>query len=95
MLIIDNYRIIKMDKYNLTFEEYKEVEKKKQRVMEWVRVGGYYGSLDSCLKALKDYIIEDLIENNNLYINELKDKINALNEAYIRCKLNGMEEQNG
>ena len=55
--------------------------------MEWVRVGGYYATLPSCLEAVKRYLIDFSIENNDFTIEELKNEIEALNGAYIKFKL--------
>lgn len=85
--LTNNIRIVRIDKYNYSFEHYKEIEIKKDKKMEWVRVGGYYATLPSCLEAVKRYLIDFSIENNDFTIEELKNEIEALNGAYIKCKL--------
>lgn len=80
-------KVIRLDKWNYTFEHYKEVEAKNGKKTDWVRVGGYYSTLPSCLKAVKDYVIDYSIERNDFNVEELKTQIEALNGAYVRCEL--------
>lgn len=92
MINLGNFRIIRIDLYNLTFEQFKEVYHKKTdtKEMEWTRVGGYYGNLQQCLKALKDYIISIEMESNEeINIINLLDEIN---NKYINCNLKASEE---
>lgn len=89
---LGRFRVIKLDKYNLTFEEYKEVEntKTKEKSMKWVRVGNYYGNLGQCLKALKDYIIAERINEKDLDLIKLLDE---LNNSYVSTCINTKEVQ--
>ena len=92
MLKLDNFRIIQLDKLNLTFDEFREVEnlKTKEKSMKWVRAGGYYGNLESCLKAIKDYIVSSEIgKNNNLDLLKFLDELNG---SYVKCNLKACEE---
>lgn len=91
MINLENFRIVRLDQYNLTFEQFKEVYHKKTDTteMEWARVGGYYGNLPQCLKALKDYIISSEMESNEqINIINLLDEIN---NKYINCNLQAKE----
>lgn len=88
-MVLNNFRIVRLDASNLTFEEYKEVESKRNGETtistKWVRVGGYYGSMERCLKGLKDYIISQYaaIDDYSVVLN----KINSLNNAIVSCSL--------
>lgn len=85
-MMLDNFRILKLDGLNLTFEEYKEVKNNNGNVStKWVRVGGYYGSMEQCLAGLKKHIINSYA-NIDSY-NEVLDKINKLNNAIVECKI--------
>lgn len=84
---LDNFRIVKIDEFNITFEEFKEVKSKKAGTigMKWVRVGGYYGSLEHCLNALKNYIIAKYISIDS--VDTVLKQIDKLNGAIVSCKL--------
>lgn len=61
ILVSNEYRIIKIDARNLSFEKLNNKNK-------WVQVGGYYNTLDQTCKALKDYIVNDSVDNcTNVY----------------------------
>ena len=66
MILLNRFRIKALDKMNITFEELKEIESrdKKTKRLEWTKVGGYYGTLDSTLKALKDYILQEYLSTD-------------------------------
>ena len=79
MINFENFRIVQLDEYSMTFEVYREVEniRTHEKTSKWVREGGYYGNLEQCLKAIKDYIIkEENMNNENLDIIKLLDEIN-------------------
>lgn len=83
----EKIRIIQLDQYNMTFEIYKEVEniKTHEKTIKWVRVGGYYGNLNQCTKAIKDYLIaEENQKNDNL---DIISYLNEINESYKNCGL--------
>lgn len=82
-MILDNFRIVRLDEYCLTFEEYKGVTNPitKEMKYKWVRSGGYYGTVDSCLVGLKNYIIKSYMEIEDYQ--EVLDKIKALNDAIV------------
>lgn len=62
ILVSNEYRIIKIDVRNLSFE------KLNKKTNKWVQVGGYYNTLDQTCKALKDYIVNDSVDNcTNVY----------------------------
>lgn len=87
MINLENkVRIIQLDKYNMTFEVFKEVEdvKTKKKRLTWSKEGGYYGNLSQCLIAIKNYIIsQENLKNDNLNIIQLLDEINNLYVKYI------------
>jgi len=63
IMLNENYRIVKIDKRNYTFERLQDVKKKNDDVKkEWVQVGGYYDDLARTCKALKDYIVQDNVD---------------------------------
>ena len=79
MINFENFRIVQLDEYAMTFEVYREHKERnnKERHFKWFREGGYYGNLEQCLKALKDYIIKkENMNNENLDIIKLLDEIN-------------------
>ena len=86
-MTLDNFRILKIDDWNLTFEEYKEVINpiKKTKSSKWVRVGGYYGNMKSCLEALKNYIIDTYVSIEDY--EEVLEKIDKLNNCIVNCVL--------
>ena len=88
-MVIDNFRILRLDSLNLTFEEYKTVESNRNGITtsstKWVRVGGYYGNMEQCLDGLKKYIISTYAELDSYQ--EVLDKINILNKAVVECRI--------
>ena len=86
-MTINNFRIIVVDELNLTFEEYKEVRNpiNKSTSSKWVQVGGYYSTLNTCLKYLKDYIIRTYMNIDDY--NEVLSKIDALNDAMVSVNI--------
>lgn len=88
-MLIKNFRVLKLDSYNLTFEEYRKVESTRKGVTtsttKWVRVGGYYGKVSQCLEAMKNYIISTYMNLEDYQ--EVLDMINALNGAVVECKI--------
>ncbi len=84
---LNNFRVVRVDSMNLTFEEYKKVESKRNNVVtsatKWVRVGGYYGNLDQCLDGLKKYIINTFVDLTAYQ--DVLAKINELNNAIVEC----------
>lgn len=94
MLLLNRFRVKALDKYNITFEELKEVESKKktkQKRLEWVRVGGYYGKLDGALKGLKDYILQEYLESDVSV--DMLSLLDELNNKYVNCVLLSKEEE--
>lgn len=94
-MTIDNFRILKLDPLNLTFEEYRKVESRNkvitQSTMKWVRVGGYYGRIDQCLDALKYYIISNYANEDGY--NDVLNKIKNLHNAIVECRINESESR--
>ena len=86
-MTLDNFRVIVLDELNITFEEYKEVNNPitKTSTTKWVRVGGFYGTLTSCLRDLKSYIIMTYMNIDDYQ--EVLDKIQALNDAVVKVSI--------
>lgn len=86
-MTLDNFRVLVLDELNITFEEYKEVNNPitKTSTTKWVRVGGFYGTLTSCLRALKSYIIMTYMNIEDY--KEVLDKIQALNDAVVKVSI--------
>lgn len=84
---LDNFRVIVLDDLNITFEEYKDVLNPitKTTTTKWVRVGGFYGTLTSCLRALKSYIIMTYMNIDDY--KEVIAKIQALNDAVVSVSI--------
>lgn len=82
-MTLDNFRVIVLDDLNITFEEYKDVLNPitKTTTTKWVRVGGFYGTLTSCLRALKSYIVMTYMNIEDY--KEVLDKIKSLDEAVV------------
>ncbi len=94
MINFENFRIVQLDEFSMTFEVYREVEniRTHEKAFKWVREGGYYGNLEQCLKALKDYIIKkENMNNENLDIIKLLDEIN---NKYVNTKLKVRGQEN-
>ena len=96
MILLNRFRLKAIDKLNITFEELKEIESKdkKSKRLEWTRVGGYYGTLDSALKALKDYIIQEYlstdVSEDMLYL--LDDLANSYVDTFVSFEQNNDQE---
>ena len=86
-MTLDNFRVIILDDLNITFEEYKDVLNPitKETTTKWVRVGGFYGTLTSCLRALKSYIVMSYVDIDDYQ--EVLDKIKALDEAIVEVRI--------
>lgn len=77
ILVSNDYRIVKIDNRNLTFEEYKANKKGEK---SWTQVGEYYPNLDQTCKALKEYIVNTNVETcKNVY-----ELIELLTDIQIR-----------
>ena len=86
-MTLDNFRVIILDELNVTFEEYKDVYNPitKTTTTKWSRVGGYYGSMERCLNALKDYIIRSYMAVEDY--EEVLNKIQALKDATVEVSI--------
>ena len=90
VLISNDYRIVKVDIRNLTFEKLKENKKTKQK--EWVQVGGYYPNLELTCKALKEFIVNDGIDTcENVYeliqlLTDIQVRYETINFEVKECK---------
>ena len=86
-MTLNNFRVIILDDLNITFEEYKDVFNPitKDTTTKWVRVGGFYGTLTSCLRALKSYIVMTYMNIEDY--EEVLAKINALNDAVVSVSI--------
>lgn len=83
MILLNRFRIRALDKYNITFEELREIESKdkKHKRLEWSRVGGYYGTLDHTLKALKEYITQEYLSSD--VSEDMMKVLDDLKESYV------------
>ena len=96
MLNIENYRVVVLDERNYTFEVYRQTQNPMTREYKssWKQDGGYYGTLDQCLKALKDCILRNYLTENDANVEETLKQIDSLNNSYINCiiKLRNIKE---
>lgn len=96
MILLNRFRLKAIDKLNITFEELKEIESKdkKSKRLEWTRVGGYYGTLDSALKALKDYIIQEYLSTDvsEDMLKLLDDLANSYVDTFVSFEQNNDQE---
>ena len=93
MLQLDDFRVYNLDKSNITFDVYREVESKVEKNVEkkWTRVHKYYPTLEQCLEGIKNYIINNYYLDNITDYKELIEKINELHNSIVKCKLVGVE----
>lgn len=88
---LDNFKIRRLDKWNITFAEYREVEcKSGEKQMQWVESGRYYSTLESCLDAIKKHIINSYVDIEDYQ--EVLDNIEKLNNCIVKCNLKAVEE---
>lgn len=85
---ISKIRIVRLDDLNITFQVYREIKGKNNQIRkEWVQDGGYYPSLETCLKDLKDFVINNSFEIENLL------EIGALLETIKQIKVYIVEKK--
>lgn len=86
-MTLDKFKVVRLDDINITFEEYKDVLNPitKEVTTKWVRVGGFYGTLTSCLRALKSYIIMTYMDTDDY--KDVMDKIKALEYAIVSVEI--------
>ena len=86
-MTLDKFKVVRLDDINITFEEYKDVLNPitKEVTTKWVRVGGFYGTLTSCLRALKSYIIMTYMDTDDY--KDVMDKIKALEHAVVSVEI--------
>ena len=83
-LYIDNVRIIKLDDLNYIFEIYRKVKNREGlEIDKWVADGGYYGSLTSCLTAVKNKVISEYIKLRRISVSEFIKLLEKINNAVI------------
>lgn len=76
------YRIVRIDSLNLTFEKYTTIKKKDgSEIQQWKQVGNYYGNIGHCIRALKDYIIQDNFDNLKS-IDDLLELLDTIETRY-------------
>ena len=85
-MIIDDFRVLKIDEFNFVYERKYTKEKDGEQVTEWKRCKGFFGNISQCLEAIKQYILGNYVNEIDDY-NEVLEKINKLNGAIINCKL--------
>jgi hypothetical protein len=81
---IDNYRIVKLDDLNYTYDIYREV-KSKQGTSEfrWVNIGGYYGSIEVCINSLKSKIVGDYLQTRKMKTDEFVKLLEKMKTLYV------------
>lgn len=81
---ISKIRIVRLDNLNITFQVYREIKGKNNQIRKaWVQDGGFYPSLEICLKSLKEFVINNSFEIENLLeIGALLEKIKQI-KVYI------------
>lgn len=83
---LEKFKITKLDKWNITYSEYREVEcRNGTKEMQWVESGLYYSTLSRCLEGIKNQIINSYVNIEDYQ--EILDKINELNGAIVECNL--------
>lgn len=96
MILLNRFRIKALDRMNITFEELKEIESKdkKSKRLEWTRVGGYYGTIDATLKALKDYILQEYLATDvsEDMLGVLDELANSYVDTYVSFEQNDDQE---
>lgn len=92
-MILKDFKIIKRDEYNYTFERYMTTKyrspidgKTMLEKTDWKQVSGYYGSIESALNGLKDYIVGELVNETNEY-DELLSKIKDLQDCIVSVNI--------
>lgn len=86
VLISNDYRIVKVDIRNLTFE------KLNKKTNKWLQVGGYYPNLELTCKALKEFIVNDGIDTcENVYeliqlLTDIQVRYETINFEVKECK---------
>lgn len=73
MIINDRYRVVKTNNNNFTFEKCSIQRGDKY----WKRVGGYYKDSYTAICRLKEYVLNDVIEDSR-FVNDALDKLNEL-----------------
>lgn len=76
------YRIVRIDSLNLTFEKFVTIKKKNgTESQEWKQVGNYYGNIGHCVRALRDYIIQDNF-NTLTSVDDLLELLDKITDKY-------------
>ncbi|MFI3329131.1 MAG: hypothetical protein R3Y05_01440 [bacterium] len=84
MKIVENYRVVVLDEYNYTWERHREVvcnatkDSPKRIETKWVQDGGYYRTLTGVLKAVKEAVTREEINNNVDHIDKVIDSLQGL-----------------
>lgn len=90
-MTLGEFKIIRKDKWNITFLEYREVEcKSGEKQMQWVESGRYYSKIETCLTAIKNHIINSYADIEGYQ--EVLDNIEKLNNCIVKCNLKAVEE---
>lgn len=90
-MIVGNYKIVAADKYNLTYLE-KNTDKESKKYGEWVESNEYYQSTTSILNRIKQRLIQEVINQDEL--NKVLGDIKCLDQAIITMQLKTMEVKN-
>lgn len=92
MVVLNNYRIVKFDKLNWTFEIYEETKathmNKFETKMVWKKTNLYYPTVEDCLKGIKRYV-------KNTYgteVEEIDEYIKLLEELEIKISIENRKD---
>jgi hypothetical protein len=76
-MIVNNYRIRRLDEHNMVLEELLDVKKKDgKKAVKW-KLRGYYSTTRHALRALRDRLSGDLISGGDVTLESL-DTITTL-----------------
>lgn len=87
-MIVGNYRIVALDKYNFSYQE-KNIDKESKAYGKWQDSQEYYSSIEGVLKRIKQRLISDVINQDEL--NKVLGDIKCLDQAIIQMTLKTME----
>lgn len=95
MIVIDNVKIYRLDKYCYSFDYVKKVTKKETGKVEeeWFSSKRYFGTLIQTLEAVKEYLLKEKIELDVFTPQQFIKEIENLKDAIIKIDLKIREEE--
>lgn len=88
-MIVGNYKIVALDKYNFTYFE-KNTDKESKKYGAWQDSNEYFSKVEGVLNRIKQRLISDVINQDEL--NKVLGDIKCLDNAIITMRLKTMEE---